>query len=141
METDEDEDDEIIDELANVGNHGEDIRMKKMMISENFWNPYVIMQSYSPLQLLFDEIYALKQKQLAKKNELKLKNEKAKLVEHAAASGDAEESLTLSQATVSLPPSPVSPQFIEAGDHVNNFEKQHSSNKRHDEVNSSFTQF
>lgn len=36
---------------------------KRLVISDNFWNPYVIMENYSPLQMLFDEIYALKQKQ------------------------------------------------------------------------------
>jgi serine/threonine protein kinase len=36
---------------------------KRNIISENFWNPYVIMENYSPLQMLFDEIYTLKQKQ------------------------------------------------------------------------------
>lgn len=36
---------------------------KRSIISENFWNPYVIMENYSPLQMLFDEIYTLKQKQ------------------------------------------------------------------------------
>jgi hypothetical protein len=36
---------------------------KRSIISENFWNPYVIMENYSPLQMLFDEIYSLKQKQ------------------------------------------------------------------------------
>lgn len=36
---------------------------KRATISENFWNPYVIMENYAPLQMLFDEIYTLKQKQ------------------------------------------------------------------------------
>lgn len=36
---------------------------KRAIISENFWNPYVIMENYSPLQMLFDEIYSIKQKQ------------------------------------------------------------------------------
>jgi len=36
---------------------------KRSVVSENFWNPYVIMENYSPLQMLFDEIYTLKQKQ------------------------------------------------------------------------------
>ena len=33
---------------------------RRAMISENFWNPFVILQSYSPLQMLFEEIYAVK---------------------------------------------------------------------------------
>ena len=36
---------------------------ERRMLSENFWNPYVIMQNYSPLQMLYDEIYAIKQRQ------------------------------------------------------------------------------
>jgi serine/threonine protein kinase len=66
---DYEEEDEVIEEFNFEKN--EDLNKKKAMISENFWNPYVIMQSYSPLQLLFDEIYALKQKQLLKKAEIK----------------------------------------------------------------------
>jgi serine/threonine protein kinase len=59
---------------------GEDdvsIEQKRTMISDNFWNPYVIMQNYSPLEMLFDELYKLKQKQREKeisKNLRKSKN-------------------------------------------------------------------
>lgn len=49
---------------------------KRLIISENFWNPYVIMENYSPLQMLFDEIYTMKQKQ----QELKLKTKTSKLM-------------------------------------------------------------
>lgn len=47
---------------------------KREVISENFWNPYVIIENYSPLQMLFDEIYSMKQKQ----QELKLKSKASK---------------------------------------------------------------
>ena len=36
-------------------------RAKMAMIAENFWNPFVIMANYSPLQMLYDELYAAKQ--------------------------------------------------------------------------------
>ena len=62
----DDEDEERLSDEERTKRRVEEER-KRGMISENFWNPYVIMQSYSPLQLLFDEIYALKQKQLSKK--------------------------------------------------------------------------
>ena len=45
-------------------------KTKRSIISENFWNPYVIMENYSPLQMLFDEIYSLKQKQGAFEKEI-----------------------------------------------------------------------
>lgn len=48
---------------------------KRAIVSENFWNPYVIMENYSPLQMLFDEIYAMKQKQ----QEIRLRNKANKL--------------------------------------------------------------
>ena len=54
---------------------------RRAMISENFWNPFVIMQSYSPLQMLFDEIYSLKQKKSGKKSKHKSKRNKSKTSE------------------------------------------------------------
>jgi serine/threonine protein kinase len=36
---------------------------EKRIIRDNFWNPYVIIHNYSPLELLFEEIYAIKHKQ------------------------------------------------------------------------------
>jgi uncharacterized serine/threonine-protein kinase SgK494 len=49
---------------------------KRTMISENFWNPYVIMQNYSPLEMLYDELYKLKQKQREKEIIKNLKKSK-----------------------------------------------------------------
>lgn len=46
---------------------------EKRIIKENFWNPYVIINNYSPLELLFEEIYAIKHKQTTNMNE-KIKN-------------------------------------------------------------------
>ena len=101
----EEYDDKIIDEssLENT----EDLIRKKAMISENFWNPYVIMQSYSPLQLLFDEIYALKQKQLLKKAEIKTSTQKkTQSSDLECENRDKKESKAFS-----LPPSPSLPQL------------------------------
>ena len=66
IDLDDEDEEEKLSEEERTKKKVEEER-KRNMISENFWNPYVIMQSYSPLQLLFDEIYALKQKQLSKK--------------------------------------------------------------------------
>ena len=140
----DEDDDDIIDESNNEDS--EVLRMKKQMIIENFWNPYVIMQSYSPLQLLFDEIYALKQKQLQKRNQIKNKLEQQKLIalekqlQTIEQQHPDDESLTLSQATVSLPPSPLSPQFIDADSQEQDFQ-QISQIKSDQEINSSFTKF
>lgn len=101
----EEYDDKIIDEssLENT----DDLIRKKAMISENFWNPYVIMQSYSPLQLLFDEIYALKQKQLLKKAEIKTSTQKkTQSSDLECENRDKKESKAFS-----LPPSPSLPQL------------------------------
>ena len=134
------DEDEDYDEILNDELNDPEMDSKKLMISENFWNPYVIMQSYSPLQLLFDEIYALKQKQLLKKAEMKhaeqkkLKLKKEDVTEENGQEKDNSESLTNSQTTMSLPPSPLSPQFIEN-------QELESENQLSLEFNNSFTKF
>ncbi len=64
---------------------------KRAIISENFWNPYVIMENYSPLQMLFDEIYSIKQKQ----QELEVPNRRSK-----------------NQKNIELPPPPPPPPVM-----------------------------
>lgn len=120
---DDEESSDQENDIDELDEHGcEDINRKKLMISENFWNPNVIMQSYSPLQLLFDEIYTLKQKQLLKKTEMK----------HAPTNQKQNGSLTASQNTESL-----SPQFIDDQGECGFITEKNSSRQ----YNHSFTQF
>jgi len=129
------DEDEIIDETSLENN--EDLMRKKIMIGENFWNPYVIMQSYSPLQLLFDEIYALKQKQLLKKAEEKNSTQKKPQFNQGGyVDQEKKESISYSEATPSLPPSPIAPQLNQ-----NDFVIRLNDRQSNLEHNSSFTKF
>lgn len=56
-------------------------RERQLFIEENYWNPYFIIQNYSPLQLLFDEIYTIKamQQQQQKQQEQQQNGESSKM--------------------------------------------------------------
>ena len=145
-EDDDDDEDEIIEEFNFEKN--EDLNKKKAMISENFWNPYVIMQSYSPLQLLFDEIYALKQKQLLKKAEMKKQQFTEEVDQYIEEGGDAQgkrESMTYIQEAVntyntpSLPPP--SPQQLATELNQYEYETHLIEKQSNLEHNNSFTKF
>ncbi|RNA30920.1 serine threonine- kinase [Brachionus plicatilis] len=55
-----------------------------LLVNDNFWNPYFIVQNYSPFQLIFDEICAIKNKNQGEKkitrnnSTLKVKASKSK---------------------------------------------------------------
>lgn len=70
-----------------------------LLANENYWNPYFIIQNYSPLQLLFDEICSLKaSKQKLEKSKLETpeKPKSRLLIPKTVASGSQQVKQTVS---------------------------------------------
>ncbi len=102
---------------------------KRTVVSENFWNPYVIMENYSPLQLLFDEIYSLKQKQQKQQQGLEIPPRKSK-------------NQVKNSNIISLPPPPPPPPppvqtYYNQNDKISNFNEPILNNAFEDDSSTS----
>ncbi|CAF0765918.1 unnamed protein product [Brachionus calyciflorus] len=87
---------------------GKSYESMSLLVNDNFWNPYFILQNYAPFQLLFDEICLMKNKnKIEQKNlknsHLKVKSQNGKSLSTSSNSCSSNYSPSATRTTISVP--------------------------------------